>query len=77
MIDTELLQNLVSSRGYKKKHLARFMNVSFNSFQNKLIGKSDFKLSEAQQLSRLLNMTPDEIARCFWPAEEKEQRHDI
>ena len=76
MIDTELLQNLVSSRGYKKKHLARFMNISFNSLQNKLTEKSDFKLSEAQRLSRLLDMTPDETARCFWPAEGKEL-HDV
>ena len=77
MIDTEFLQKSVSARGYKKKHLAQFMNLSFNSLQNKLTGKSHFKLSEAQRLSRLLNMTTDEIRRCFWPDGGKEGRHDV
>lgn len=77
MIDTEFLQKLVSARGYKQKYLARFMNICVSSLRNKLDGKSDFKLSEAQRLSRLLNMTPDEIRRCFWPDGGKEGRHDV
>lgn len=77
MIDVKYLQHLIIRSGYKYKHLDRFMRMSNNTFTNKLHGKTDFRLSEAQRLSRLLNMTPDETARCFWPAEEKEQRNDV
>lgn len=77
MIDLEYLRQLIARSGYQHKDLAHFMQMNDNTLRYKLRGKSDFRIAEAQRLSRLLNMTPDETARCFWPAEKKEKHHDI
>lgn len=66
MVDTEYLQKLIVRSGYKRKYLAHFLHMSENSLRYKLIGKYDFWISEAQDLSRLLNLTQEEIIRCFW-----------
>lgn len=66
MIDRERLNQKVRVSGYKRKYLAQAMRMSDSSLRNKLEGKSEFKLSEAQRLSVLLGLSPEEQNRCFW-----------
>lgn len=66
MIDRTRLNAQVAASGYKKKYLAQAMGMSGATLQNKLQGKSDFKLQEAQKLSFLLQLSEEEQARCFW-----------
>lgn len=66
MIDRERLNQRIQVSGYKRKYLARAMRMSDSSLRNKLEGKSEFKLSEAQRLSVLLGLSPEEQTRCFW-----------
>lgn len=66
MIDRERLNERIQGSGYKRKYLARAMRLSDSSLRNKLEGKSEFKLSEAQRLSVLLGLNQQEQVRCFW-----------
>ncbi len=66
MIDRERLNQRVRSSGYKRKYLAQAMRVSDNTLRNKLSGKTDFKLGEAQRLGVLLGLSQEEQVRCFW-----------
>ena len=66
MIDRERLNQKVRSSGYKRKYLARARRVSDNTLRNKLSGKTDFKLGEAQRLGVLLGLSQEEQVRCFW-----------
>ena len=66
MIDRQRLRELVHASGYKQKYLAQALGISPGALQNKLAGRSEFKLGEAQRLSFLLGLSPEEQARCFW-----------
>lgn len=66
MIDRERLNKRIQGSGYKRKYLASAMRLSDNSLRNKLEGRTEFKLSEAQRLGVLLGMNPEEQIRCFW-----------
>ena len=66
MIDRERLNAQIAASGYKKKYLAQAMGMSVATLQNKLHGKSEFKLGEAQQLGFLLGLSEEEQAQCFW-----------
>ncbi|OUN38639.1 hypothetical protein B5G28_08580 [Faecalibacterium sp. An77] len=76
MVDTEYLQKLIARSGYKRKYLAHFLHMSDGTLRNKLLKKTDFSISEAQQLSFVLGMTREETARCFWPNEREAQHYD-
>lgn len=71
MVDTKYLQKMIVRSGYKRKYLAHFLHISDNTLRNKLNKKSDFWVSEAQALSYILNLNPEEIVRCFWSTDKK------
>lgn len=59
MIDLEKLRNLIDDSGLKMNFIASELNLSRESLYQKLEGKTEFKVSEVQKLTRVLNMSND------------------
>lgn len=59
MIDLEKLRNLIDDSGLKMNFIASELNLSRESLYYKLEGKTEFKVSEVQKLTRVLNMSND------------------
>ena len=59
MIDLEKLRNLIDDSGLKMNFIANELNLSRESLYHKLEGKTEFKVSEVQKLTRVLNMSND------------------
>ena len=57
MANTEMIRAYIQSSGYKMQHVARAMEISTNALNQKLQGKTQFKLNEAEQLSTMLGLT--------------------
>lgn len=53
---TEKLKGLMAEKGLKQIDLAVELNVDLASINNKINGRTDFKLAEIKQLARLLNV---------------------
>ena len=47
MANTEMIRAYIQSSGYKMQHVARAMEISTNALNQKLQGKTQFKLNEA------------------------------
>lgn len=61
-------------RNLKMSHVANVLGISTSTLQNKLSGKTDFKVSEADTLSSLLELTPPQRDLCFFAASGGERR---
>lgn len=57
MVDTQLLESLISSSGKKKSYLADQLGISIQSLKLKIDNKSDFKTNEVAVLCRELDIT--------------------
>ena len=53
-------------RNLKMSHVANVLGISTSTLQNKPSGKTDFKVSEADTLSSLLELTPPQRDLCFF-----------
>lgn len=51
-------------RGVSRKELAKQLDISYNTLNQKLNGKSDFSLSEALKIKQVLN-APDPMETLF------------
>ena len=66
MTDTEMIRGYIRSSGMKLGHVAHVLGITNNTLRNKLENESEFKLSEAEKLSRMLGMTSEQRDRCFF-----------
>jgi len=66
MTDTLLLRDCIRSKGMKLGHVARVLGITNNTLRNKLEHETEFKLSEAEKLSKMLGMTTEQRDRCFF-----------
>lgn len=66
MANTKLIEDYIRSSGYKLQFVAQVMGISANALHQKLLGKSQFKLDEAEKLSVMLGMTMLERDACFF-----------
>ena len=57
MVDTQYLEELISSSGLKKTYLAEKLGISIQTLRNKLKGNSDFTMREVNVLCLELNIT--------------------
>jgi len=55
------LKILISESDYNQEDIAKKLGLAETTFNRKLNGKSEFKLSEAKQLADLFNLTVDEL----------------
>lgn len=64
-IDLSLLDEFIKRSGLTKTYIAKELNITYVGFNNKTQGRSQFSLSEALKLKRLLNMTQQEWEAVF------------
>ena len=74
MANTEIIRAYIQSSGYKMQHVARAMEISTNALNQKLQGKTQFKLNEAEQLSTMLGLTMAERDACFFDTQNRYER---
>lgn len=66
MANTEMIRTYIRDSGYKMQFVARAMEISSNALNQKLQGKTQFKLSEAECLSTMLGLSMAERDACFF-----------
>lgn len=57
----ENLQQAIKKSGLKKSHIAKSLNIKYDTFRRKLNGESDFKVTELINLCTLLNINITEV----------------
>ena len=65
MTDTMMIRDCIRSQGMKLGHVAHVLGISSGTLRCKLENESEFKLSEAEKLSKMLGMTTEQRDRCF------------
>ena len=66
MTDTMMLRDCIRSRGVKLGHVAHVLGIRSGTLRCKLENEREFKLSEAEKLSKMLGMTAEQRDRCFF-----------
>ena len=67
MADTKKLNKLIDESGLKRGYVAEQIGITQNSLVNKISGITDFKVTEAQALCRILSITdPTEMVSIFF-----------
>ena len=57
MTDTMMIRDCIRSQGMKLGHVAHVLGITNNTLRCKLENESEFKVSEAEKLSKVLGMT--------------------
>lgn len=65
MADLELLKELIKRSGKSLTHIAKELNITYISLNNKLKGRFDFTLKEALALKTILDLTQPEWDAVF------------
>ena len=66
MTDGAQIKYYIWKRDLTLRHVADVLDISPSTLQNKLEGRTDFKVSEADVLSSLLELTPPQRDLCFF-----------
>ena len=74
MANTEMIREYIYSSGYKMQHVARAMEISTNALNQKMQGKTQIKLNEAEQLSTMLGLPMAERDACFFDRQNRAER---
>ena len=62
MTDTMMIRDCIRSQG----NVAHVLGITNNTLRCKLENESEFKVSEAEKLSKMLGMTVEQRDRCFF-----------
>lgn len=65
-VDVELLKEVIQNKGLKLQYVAKKLGLTGYGLNLKLSGKNDFKVSEANKLIEILNLSKDEIFSIFF-----------
>jgi predicted transcriptional regulator len=66
MVDTELLQEEMRSRGYTLERIALELGRSRTCVFNKIHNKSEFRASEVNKIARVLRLSKAQTNRIFF-----------
>lgn len=66
MTDTALLRETIRERGLMLGFVADFLGITRSALYLKLGNNSEFKASEIQRLTTLLNLTPEQQTAIFF-----------
>ena len=66
MTDTVQIRTYIQDSGLKLGHVARVLGISDSTLRQKLNNEREFKVSEAERLAALLELTRDERDACFF-----------
>ena len=75
MTDGAQIAYYIWNRDLKLSHVAKVLGISTSTLKNKLSGRTDFKVSEADTLSSLLGLTPAQRDLCFFCGGAAPLRH--
>ena len=67
MVDSERLKEAIKESGLKKVFIAEKLGISYQGYQKKENGKSDFLANEVSIMKDLLHLTNKEVAEIFFP----------
>ena len=70
MANTNLISDYIRDSGYKMQYVAQTLHISSNTLRHKLLGKTQFKLDEAERLSAMLGLTMAQRDACFFREED-------
>ena len=65
-MDRSELRAEIARHGISNKTLAKELDVSEQTFYNKLNGTSEFKESEIRKLAKLFSLSPDQVNLIFF-----------
>ena len=74
MANTDMIRAYIQDSGYKMQHIARAMEISTTSLNQKLQGKTQFKINEAERLSTMLGLSMAERDACFFDQQNRADR---
>ena len=74
MANIEMIRAYIRDSGYKLQHIARAMQISPTALGQKLQGKTQFKLDEAERLSAMLGLSMAERDACFFDQQNRNDR---
>lgn len=66
MTNKKLLDQAIQDSGLKKSHIAEHLGVSRAGLSNLLRGRSEFKASQMQKISQLLNLSDEQRTAIFF-----------
>lgn len=66
MINTLKLKAAIAESGMNQKQIAKMLGVSLCTFNYKLNGVSEFKVSEIKKLAELLKMENETMVKIFF-----------
>lgn len=66
MTDTIALRSRIKASGYRLGYIAEWLGISTYTLQRKIDNNSEFRVSEVDAMSKLLNMTPAEKDAYFF-----------
>ena len=66
MTDTMMIRDCIRSQGMKLGHVAHVLGITNTTLRCKLENESEFKVSEAEKLSKMLGMTVEQRDHCFF-----------
>ena len=67
MINTLKLKAAIAESGMNQEQIAKMLGVSLCTFNYKLNGVSEFKVSEIKKLAELLDLDADKVMKIFLP----------
>ena len=68
MTDVNLLSKAIEDSGCKLNFLAEACGLTYQGFLPKIRGEREFKQSEIMALSRVLNLTQEQMTEIFFAA---------
>ena len=71
MANTEMIRAYIRDSGYKLQYIARAMQISTTALNQKLQGRTQFKLDEAERLSTMLGLSMTERDACFFDQQNR------
>ena len=74
MANTRLIEEYIRDSGYKLQYIARAMQISTTALNQKLQGRTQFKLDEAERLSTMLGLSMTERDACFFDTQNRYER---
>lgn len=66
MTDTKLLLSKIEASGLKRSFIASKLNMSRQSFNSRVMGKTEFKATEIKALCGVLNLSSMEKETIFF-----------
>lgn len=66
MTDVKLLSDKIKESGYRKNWIAKQLHMAYGVLISRLRGDTEFKQEEIAGLSRLLNLTTNDIMQIFF-----------